>query len=385
MSLQKKLQACMDRAIEDHEAAGLSLLILKDGNELCYAESGYADTASGRPVCRDSVFRLYSQSKPVTAAAVMILAERGMIDLMAGVDQYLPGFADGQIAGADGRLTPALRAPWIIELLGMTAGLCYPDTDAAGQYAAQVFDRQQALIDQGKGMDTVTFCNELGKQPRAFQPGSHWRYSTCADILGAVVEAVTGKKFGEFLKEEILEPLGMKDTAFWVPEDRRDRLVTTYARIPGGLKEFRKQHLAVGCYDREPDWESGGAGLVSTLDDYAAFAQMLLDGGKYHGQRILKENTVRYMTTPQLNNCQRADMWDSLGGYSYGKLMRHCVEPGAAAHIATAGEYGWDGWLGTYFANLPREGITFLMFQNTTDSGTTAVVRKCRSILAAEL
>ena len=385
MSLQKKLQACMERAIANHEAAGCNLMILKDGEELCYAEAGHADIASGKPVRRDSIFRLYSQSKPITAAAIMILAERGLIDLMDGVDQYLPGFSDGKIVGENGELIPALRAPWILELLGMTAGLCYPDADAAGQYAARVFERQQELIEQGKGMDTVTFCNELGKQPRAFQPGTHWRYSTCADILGAVVEVVTGKKFGDFLKEEIFDPLGMKDTAFRVPGEKADRLVTAYTRIPGGLEEFHKQHLAVGIYDREPDWESGGAGLVSTLDDYAAFAGMLLNGGEYHGQRILKENTVCYMTQPQLNDRQRMDMWDSLCGYSYGKLMRHCVEPGAAAHIATAGEYGWDGWLGTYFANLPKEKVTFLMFQNTTDTGTSAMVRKCRSILGAEL
>lgn len=383
--LREKLTACMERAVEAKEAAGYGLLIMKNGQELCHAVAGYAELATGKKVERDSIFRLYSQSKPITAAAVMILAERGVIDLMDGVDKYLPGFSNGQIIDGNGKLTPAVRAPWIMELLGMTAGLCYPDVDAAGREAARVFDLQQALIAEGRGMDTVTFCNELGKIPRAFQPGTCWRYSTCADILGAVVEVASGKKFGDFLKEEIFDPLGMKDTAFWVPAEKQDRLVTVYTRGEDGLKEYHRQHLAVGLYDREPAWESGGAGLVSTLDDYAAFAGMLMGGGEYHGARILKPATVRYMTSPQLTAAQRAYMWDSLGGYSYGKLMRHCVEPGACAHIASAGEYGWDGWLGTYFANLPEENITFLMFQNTTDTGTSSVVRKCRSILAAEM
>ena len=129
-------------------------------------------------------------------------------------------------------------------------------------------------------MDTISFCNKLGEQPLAFQPGTGWRYSTCADILGAVIEAASGKRFGQFLQEELFEPLGMKDTAFWVPEEKRDRLVTCYRRTEDGLEEFNSMHLAVGIYDRPPAFESGGAGLVSTLDDYAAFARMLTNKGE---------------------------------------------------------------------------------------------------------
>ena len=133
MSLKEQLTACLERAVENHEAAGINLLVLRDGEELCYTRAGYADIDSGKPVERDSIFRLYSQSKPITAAAVMILAERGLLDLFAGVDAYLPGFANPKVIRADGTTEPALRAPWILELLTMTAGLCYPDADPAGQ------------------------------------------------------------------------------------------------------------------------------------------------------------------------------------------------------------------------------------------------------------
>ena len=382
MSLQDKLSACLRQAVENHEAAGVSLLILKDGEELCHVREGFADTTSGKPLQRDSIFRLYSQSKPVTAAAAMILADRGVIDLMAPVDQYLPGFANPRVIEADGTIRPALRAPWIIDLLGMTSGLCYPDLDPAGQCADRVFrEDHEQILDSG-GMSTLEFCNRLGELPLAFDPGAHWRYGTSADILGAVIEAASGKRFGEFLREEIFEPLGMKDTAFWVPEEKRDRLVTCYRRVPGGLEEFNSLHLAVGRYDVEPAFESGGAGLVSTLDDYAAFARMLMNGGTAEGRRILSEAAVRFMTAPQLNENQQKDMWENLSGYNYSCLMRVCDHPGRAVLFTEKNEYGWDGWLGTYFANLPDRGITFLLAQNVTDTGTAPVTRKCRNILA---
>ena len=232
-------------------------------------------------------------------------------------------------------------------------------------------------------MDTLTFCNKLGELPLAFDPGTRWRYGTSADILGAVIEAASGKRFGDFLREEIFEPLGMKDTAFGVPEEKQDRLVTCYRRVPGGLEEFSSLHLAVGRYDRDPAFESGGAGLVSTLDDYAAFARMLMNGGTADGRRILSEAAVRFMTTPQLNETLRKDLWENLSGYNYSCLMRVCDHPGRAVLFTEKNEYGWDGWLGTYFANLPEQKITFLLAQNVTDAGTTAVTRKCRNILSA--
>ena len=385
MTLKEKLTACLDQAIRNKEAAGINLLVLKDGKPLCYAESGYADIASGHKIRRDSIFRLYSQSKPITAAAAMILVERGQLDLMAGVDQYLPGFRGAKIVTPDGEVRPAARAPWVLELLRMTSGLCYPDADPAGQYAARVFEKNHEQILAGGGMGTVEFCNELGKQPLAFNPGTHWRYGTSADVLGAVIEVASGKSFRRFLKDELLDPLGMADTDFFVPAEKQDRLVTCYRRIPGDLEPFGGLHLAVGIYDRQPAFESGGAGLVSTLDDYAAFGTMLLQGGKYHGERILSEASVRFMSAPHLREDIRRDVWDGLGGYNYGCLMRVCDMPGGCGVFTEKGEYGWDGWLGTYFANLPESGITFLLNQNEPDTGTAAVTRKCRNILAAEL
>ena len=380
IDIQEQISRCLAQAVENHECAGISVLVRRDGQDVLYATAGYADRESGSPVRRDSIFRLYSQSKPITAAAAMLLMERGVIDLMDPVEKYLPGFRNQKVWTVQG-LVPVIRPVQILDLLGMTAGLCYPDADAPGQAVARLFEENQEAIRAGGGMTTAELCNRLGQCPLSFQPGTHFRYSTCADVLGGVIEAADGRPFAQFLQEELFEPLGMKDTAFYARD--ASRLVTCYKRVPGDLEPFHGLHLCVGDYSREPAFASGGAGLVSTLDDYAAFAEMLMNGGSYHGRQILTPSSVRYMTQPQLGPGPQADFWDSLSGFSYGKLMRVCVEPGRYAGMATLGEYGWDGWLGSYFANLPAEGLTILSMQNTTDTGTCATMRKVRNLLLA--
>ena len=391
MTLHNQITDILAAAVEERQCAGISVLVRRYGEEVLYTQAGMADIDERRLVQRDSIFRLYSQTKPVTAAATMLLVERGLIDLMDGVDKYLPGFRNPKVVDDKGNITPAYRAPWIMELLGMTAGLSYPGTDPAGQFAARVFDDAHEKILAGGdrspagGIPTVEFMNRLGEQPLAFQPGTHWRYSTCADVLGAVIEVVTGKRFGDFLREELFEPLGMVDTAFWVPESKRERFVTCYRRTPEGLKPWLDQNLACGVYDRDPAFESGGAGLVSTLEDYSHFADMLLNKGEYAGKRILSPKSVEFMTTPQLTDAVRRDLWDSLEGYNYGKLMRICDAPERMAGFAMKGEYGWDGWLGSYFCNLPEQGMTILSMQNTTDCGTSPYVRRVRNAVLAAL
>lgn len=379
-TLEQKIYEVIARAVDNHEAAGYNVLIRKDGEQIAYAEAGYANIAEKKPIARDSIFRLYSQSKPITSAAVMILIQRGLLDLFDPIETFLPGFADAKVVQADGTIKPAARGVNVQDLLNMQAGLAYPDADRAGQYVAELFIKNQELIAQGGGMTTVELANAMGALPLTFEPGSSFRYSTCADILGAVVEVVSGKPFAQFLKDELFEPLGMEDTGFWVPAEKQDRFVTAYKRVDGGLTEYHQQHLCVGIYDREPAFASGGAGLVSTLDDYARFAEMLLRGGELDGERILHPATVAWMTKPQL---LLDNFWGSLPGHGYGKLMRVCVDPGRAPGIARLGEYGWDGWLGTYFANFPAEHLTIQLCQNTTDAGTTACTRKVRNLVLA--
>lgn len=375
-TLEAKLTKVLQAAVDNQEAAGYNALVRQGGVELAYAQAGYADRETKKPIARDSIFRLYSQSKPITSAGVMILLERGLIDLMDPVEAYLPGWANPQVLTPDG-LVPARRSVTICDLLGMTAGCCYPDVDLPGRHMARLFEENQAGMDTGSGMSTVQFCSEMGKQPLTFQPGSAFRYSVCADVLGAIIEVVTGKSLADFLQEEIFTPLGMKDTGFCVPAEKKSRLVTAYERTPDGLTSYSVKHLCVGNYDTLPAFLSGGAGLVSTLDDYAKFASMLLGKGEYNGVRILQPGTVAWMAKPQVASTG----WDGLTGFGYGKLMRICNDPGAAQYIARPGEFGWDGWLGTYFAVLPDLDMTIQVNLNVKDSGTTAAVRKLRNVV----
>jgi len=385
MNIQEKVTQCLEQAVDRHEAAGIAVMVRRDGQELFCAQAGHADQETATPLRRDHIFRLYSQSKPITAAAAMLLMERGVIDLMDPVEAYLPGFHNQKVATVQG-LVPVKRPVRIMDLLGMTAGVSYPgDEDEAARRAARLFEEDTRLIQAGGGMSTVELANRIGQLPLAFHPGEHWRYSTCADVLGAVIEVASGRPFAQFLQEELFQPLGMKDTAFYVPEDKQDRFVTCYRRVPGGLEPFRQLHLAVGDYSHEPAFASGGAGLVSTLDDYAAFADMLMNEGSYQGRQILRPATVRFLTQPQLTEGPARDLWDSLEGFSYGKLMRVCVAPGRWTGVTVPDEYGWDGWLGTYFANLPHERLTILLMQNVTDTGTSAVTRKVRNLVLSSL
>lgn len=385
MNIQKKVTRCLEQAVANHEAAGISVMVRQDGKELFCTQAGHANQETSTPIRRDNIFRLYSQSKPITAAAAMLLMERGVIDLMDPVEAYLPGFHNQKVATVQG-LVPVKRPVRIMDLLGMTAGVSYPGAeDEAARCAARLFEEDTRLIQDGGGMSTVELANRIGQLPLAFQPGEHWRYSTCADVLGAVIEVASGRPFAQFLQEKLFTPLGMKDTAFYVPEDKQDRFVTCYQRVPGGLEPFHQLHLAVGDYSREPAFASGGAGLVSTLDDYAAFADMLMNEGSYQGKQILHPATVRFLTQPQLTDGPARDLWDSLEGFSYGKLMRVCVAPGRWTGITVPDEYGWDGWLGTYFANLPHERLTILLMQNVTNAGTTTVTRKVRNLILSSL
>lgn len=393
MELTQKLQQVMDQAVEESVVAGVNLLVEKDGKEVCYCEAGLADRENEKPMRRDTILRLYSQSKPVTAAAAMILMERGMLDLCQQVSEFLPAFAGQQVACETGSRMPK-RPIMVADLLGMTSGLVYPGEETrAGREAGAVFEEACSRLYGDHPMTTQELINRLAGGLLEFDPGSSWQYGTSADVLGAVIEVVSGMKFSEFLKKEIFEPLGMKDTAFWVPADKQDRFARVYETVTkedGTRTMIRYEgcNLAIrNDMAAEPGFESGGAGLVSTLDDYMRFARMLLGGGETDGVRILQPKTVKYMTGGQLMECQQKafDNWVGLEGHSYANLMRICKNPAQAKILAGEGEYGWDGWLGAYFANFPRENMTILMGTQKRDSGTFALTRKLRNVILSSL
>lgn len=416
VGLEKKLQAVMDQAVENCDVAGVNLLVEKDGEEVCYCQAGMADRERERPMDRDTIFRLYSQTKPITAAAAMILMERGQLDLCQPVADFLPSFSKqtyfageegiGQsAAGGAGHKTdlqggflskgekPVVQPMRVYDLLRMTSGMVYPDAmTASGRQAAAVFEEMDRRLFSENAMTTREVADKLAGCTLAFAPGSSWRYGTSADVLGAVVEVASGMKFGEFLEKELFGPLGMKDTAFWVPEDKQSRLAAAYEEVVEkgrkALVRYEGNHLDISNrMEKPPAFESGGAGLASTLDDYMCFARMLLGEGMGNGIRILMPSTVRYMIGAELMKTQQAafDQWLGLEGFSYGNFMRICKNPGYACGLSREGEYGWDGWLGCYFANFPKEKMTLLIGIQKKDAGTFSLTRKLRNMVLAEL
>lgn len=415
MSLKQRLQNVMEQSVKDCEVAGVNLLVEKDGEEICYCQAGMADREENRPISRDTIFRLYSQSKPVTAAAAMILMERGQLDLCQPVSDFLPAYEkqfycmeDGSIgeetAGGSNKekisdktnsraeTKPVLQPMRVFDLLKMTSGLVYADElTAAGKQTGEVFDKIDRLLYTKNAMTTREIADALGGCTLAYEPGSSWRYGTSADVLGAVIEVVSGMKFGDFLEKELFGPLQMKDTAFWVPEEKQGRLAAVYETVKGqgknSLIRYDGNNLGIrNRMDQAPAFESGGAGLASTLDDYMRFSRMLMQGGTLDGVRILQPATIKYMIGGELMEHQQAafDKWIGLEGFSYGNLMRVCKRPARTGYIAGEGEYGWDGWLGVYFANFPKEKMTILMGAQKKDGGTFTLTRKLRSMVLAE-
>ena len=382
-----RIDGLLNEMVEKKMAAGVNALVLHGGAEQYYGQAGYADVEAGRLMQRDSIFRLFSMSKPVTAAAAMILVERGVIDLLDPVEKYLPGFRNPHVCTEDG-VKPCDVPVVLKDLLGMTSGMPYGGTATYAELRmGQLWDEVAQGQIEGRETGTVEFADRMGRMPLEFRPGQKWKYGVSADVMGAVIEVASGKRFGDFLREEIFEPLGMKDTGFSLPLSKKERFTAAYRVKPEGLERWGGAHLCLFPeYDHEPAFQSGGAGLVSTIDDYARFAQMLANGGELDGVRILSRRTVRYMASNQLTPAQQDTMlWDSLRGHGYGNFMRVVTQEGAAPSIAARGEFGWDGWLGTYFAVDPEDGLVMLFMIQRLDSGTIDYTRRFRDIVYSAL
>ncbi len=376
----------INQSIAAGEYAGASLLVIKEGEELIREVYGEADMEQHVPMRRDTIFHLYSMSKPITAVAVMKLYEQGKLRLQDEVGKYLPCFKHMTVWTDEGEV-PANRDITIWDCLNMTTGIPYPCQELeSGRRLDEVFQRLIARREAGECVDTMEWMNEVAKVPLAFQPGEKWMYGFSADVLGAVVEAASGKRFGQYLKEEIFEPLGMKDTGFFVPEEKKHRFAVSYENwSTGKLMPFIRSHLGE-YYNSDVTFESGGAGLVSTIDDYARFAQMLLNGGRLGETRILKPETVECMSRNQLTVAQRIEYnWDSVQGYGYGCLMRCLEDKEKAQTRGSIGEYGWDGWTGNYVTINPKESMVLLFFVQRCGTGFGELTRKVREEIYAKL
>ncbi len=359
--LKDKVQELMDQAVGAGDNAGCNLLVLNRGEEVLYCQSGYADREEEKKIDRNTIFRIFSMTKPVTAAAVMTLVEEGKLSLLEPVSAYLPGFKNQKVIKKAGTLIPAKREMLVRDLMNMTGGLVYPDdATVPGRATGKVYE-----VIEKDGISTIDAANRFGQCPLLFQPGAEWQYGVSADVLGAVIEVISGMKYGDFLRERIFDPLGMKDTAFYVPQEKQARLAKTYSLTQeGACTEETGGLLAISVkMEQRPAFESGGAGLASTVDDYARFGAMLINGGTGSGRRILHPRTVDFLTKGGLTDRQQKNFTEMIlnnPGYTYGNLMRVLNNRPCSGCMASAGEYGWGGALGTGFSNSPKEKVTIV-------------------------
>lgn len=379
----KQLDALFEREMQEERIKGASLLVEHKGKREFKNVYG-----SDR---EDSIYKVFSMTKPITTTAIMMLYERGLVDLFEPVSKYLEGYGHMQVATTKG-LVDAKEPITLKHLLNMTSGLVYPGTESEPERIMEDLYRElHEKAVKGAGMSNLDIINALGSVPLLFHPGEAWHYGISADVIGGVVEVVTGVAYGEFLKNEIFEPLEMEDTGFYVKEGEYHRLAQMYSRIDeqGRLREAdEKAYAGLNMYapTKPPYIESAGGGLYSTLEDYSHFVQMLAAKGSYREKRILGRKTVEYISQSQLTDAQAKTIYfDSMEGYSYGNFMRIMTDPAKAGSNGSIGEYGWDGLPGTYFFVDPKEELTLVYMQQIEQGADQALRRKMRQIIYAAL
>ncbi len=391
------IQNVLDEYVSKKALAGANVLIYKDNKEIGYWQSGFSDLAAKKTYSRDTICRMYSMSKTITSAAAFKLIEQGKLDLAQPVKDILPQFANVTVAyekGKVGNPIPAQRPILIQDLLNMTSGYGYGacwEGSTYGEYkTSELIDDLNADVAGKNEITTQYFAQRIAKIPLNFEPGTDYNYGYSADILGAVIEKVSGKKFSEFLNENIFEPLKMEDTAFYVPAEKQTRLSKIYRSLPDEkLEEFTGCNLGVGYkMDRPPAFESGGAGICSTADDFMKFGLMLMNKGSYDNGKILESATVDFMSSATLREDiqKKFDIkMEHLIGYTYCNLLRIATDPSKCKMLTTKGEFGWDGWLGPYLSvDIPNQLVVVMTMQKV-DAGTWDLTRKIKNIIYSSL
>lgn len=345
------IQRQLDYLVSMGAVKGAGILITREGEEVYYGQSGHSDAESGRPFARDTLMHIYSMTKPVTAVTLLTLMEQGAFRLDDPISLYIPEFAATPVAVQDGdgvKLKKARRCPSFRDLFTMCSGVTYysHDGDPVSEHIANEYSAALKQANEseraGEGWSTLQMCRALAGVPLAFQPGARWHYGMSCDVLGALAVAITGMEFGDYMRRAVLSPLGMEDTFFRVPDEKRGRLAKLYVEGPKGLTPFIRSKGVEMIDNRRI--EMGGAGLISTVDDYTRFLLMLLGGGELDGVRVLKPETVRLMTTDHLTPQQMTTYnWPALRGYGYGFNVRVMRDPAQAMFNEHPGSFGWNG------------------------------------------
>ena len=375
-----RIKGWMQSHVDAQHYAGCSVLIAQGGAEAFYHQCGQRDIAAGKPWQRDTVARIYSMTKPITSVAMMILVERGLVHLDAPVSDFIPGFGEARclVEGAtDLSETKPCATPTLHQLLTHTSGLSYSFNPGLLPGVMK-----EEKLDFGPGRETlVQTADRLATHPLAFKPGTRWEYSVGIDVIGRVVEVISGKTLEAFFVDEILGPLGMEDTRFTVPKGAQDRFAALYTPLAGDsfeLNATRSDDNPLRLADDVTDspyhtsqMHSGGGGLVGTIDDYLKFTEMLRTGG----QGILSPATLRFMMRNHLGG-DIASMGPSsfaeqpMLGMGFGIGGAVVLDPARAGVPGSVGDFSWGGMASTFFWIDPVHDQSVLFFTQLSPSSS---------------
>ncbi len=367
-----RIDAWMQRYVDEGKLPWAMTAVVRHGELAFLGMAGLADVEAGRPVFEDAICRIYSMTKPVTAVAALQLYERGLFHLDDPVEAYIPALADMTVRIAENRcgmqIEPARQPITVRDLFSHTSGFTYSFNGSGGLSRAYREKRLDFGLRSGSLAEVV---ERLGSVPLDHHPGARWTYGVSIDVLGHLVEVLSGRPFDRYLAEEIFQPLSMTDTFFRIPEDRLERLVPCYERIPGnGLR--RIDGTTDSAWTREVTCFSGGGGLLSTMSDYLKFADMLRAGGRH----ILGRRTVEYMATNHLPDDgdlvamgQPVFAETSYAGIGFGLGVSVMLDPATARVMASPGEFAWGGMASTAFWVDPLEDMAVVFLTQLIPSG----------------
>ncbi len=375
------------RYVSTGKIAGCQITVAR-GDHVAYHRSlGLMDRERDKPVAEDTIWRIYSMTKPITSIALMQLFERGLFLLTDPVDRYIPSWKDLKVATVKGDRVVGLADPdqpiTVRDALMHMTGLPSPMALLDPVDRAFADERREA----GAGATLESVCEILSRHPLKFQPGTRWNYGLSTDICARLVEIFSGKSFDDYLASEIFEPLGMADTAFFVPDDKLERFAANYNRRPGEAPALGDDP-ETSHYRRRPSYLSGAGGLVSTTPDYLRFCRMLVGGGELDGHRILGRKTLQLMTVNHLpGGVDLSDVasggfgevgWKGVGfglGFAVGK------GPAATAMVGSAGEYYWGGAASTAFWIDPSEDLAVVFMTQLMPSASYPFRAQLRSLV----
>jgi len=381
-----RLDNRLGRFVDEGRLAGWQVVVSRHGKVVHASCRGERDAARHLPIESDTIYRIFSMTKPITALAAMILVEQGELLLTDPISRWLPEFANPRIfvGGSDLAPTtvPATEPIRVRHLLNHTAGFAYGFLRA---HPVAMMYRNAGLDEFGAGSNTLAqMCEQWAAMPLVFEPGTEWQYSIASDVLGRLIEVVSGTPLDAFFDKHILGPLGMVDTAFRMPEDKRDRLAELYLSTPAGFTAASSISEAIFT----ERWPSGGAGLVSTAADYRRFTQLLLRDGELDGVRLLAPATARLMHANHLpGNQDLASVGRLLfaefpmTGMGFGLSMATMLDVAAAGMAGSVGDYGWGGFASTAFVVDPKLDLTYEFYTQLMPSSALPIRPLLRQLI----